>query len=503
MSMRAATADEQRHALDIAYRRAHLSLDDLWLAYFTLGGEAGPMEVEAYLHGLMPLPRGQRDMLAHAVNERLDDLTTRLRVPYTRTLRDPTPITGPLAALAGLLDGTLQAAPEELVRLLPLAADALGVRAVLHVIDYAQRQLVPVHLDPAGRGRIVGGEPLGVDSTLAGQAFQRGHAISSPADDRHRMWVPVIDGVERLGVLEITPGDDEDLDDPQLRRDCLWVANLVGHLISAGGAYGDAFDAVRRTKPRSASGELIWNLIPPLTAGTDRFVIAGQFEPCDDVGGDAFDYALSQETARLAIFDATGHSLASGLAAAAALAASRNSRRSGAGLVEQASAIDDVIATHFADRMMYVSGILAEIDLTTGRLRFIVAGHPAPLLLRDGKIVKSLAGDGRGMFGLQMRAMSVGEETLEPGDRLLLYTDGITEARDRDGQFFGSDRLENFLQRADAAGYPPPETVRRLTRAVMEHQHGRLQDDATVLLASWLPTPSEHPAPGTPRRALT
>lgn len=491
MTIRAGTADEQLRALTIAFRRADLTVEDLWVRYFTLGGEADVVEVEAYLDGLLPLPPAQRDVLAHAVNERLDDLTTRLRVPYSRTLRDPAPVAGPLAALVDLLDGTQQASPEQLVRHVGTAGAALGVHAVLHLVDYGQRQLVPVQDDPDRPGHLVTGTPAGVDSTMAGQAFQRGHVVASEAEGRSRLWVPVLDGVERLGVLGVTADDDHDLADPQLHRDCLWVANLVGHLVSAVNASGDALDTVRRTQPRTASAELVWTLLPPLTSGTDRFVVAGQLEPCHRVGGDAFDYALGEDTAQLAIFDATGHSLESGLATTAALAAYRTARRSGAGLFEQAMAVDDVIASTFAGQYMYVSGILMEVDLTAGRVRYVIAGHPAPLLLRGGTVVKTLAGDGRGLFGLPLHAMAVHEERLQPGDRLLLYTDGVTEARDHAGQFFGLDRLQSFIERADAAGFPPPETVRRLTAAVMGHQDGVLQDDATVLLASWLPGPRE------------
>jgi serine phosphatase RsbU (regulator of sigma subunit) len=113
------------------------------------------------------------------------------------------------------------------------------------------------------------------------------------------------------------------------------------------------------------------------------------------------------------------------------------------------------------------------------------AGHPAPLLLRDGRVVKELDGGRRMPFGLDTSGLTVAEETLEPGDWLALYTDGITEARDAAGQWFGEARLLEFLTRAIAGGQPPPETVRRLTQAVLEHQGGLLQDDATVLLARW------------------
>jgi serine phosphatase RsbU (regulator of sigma subunit) len=77
------------------------------------------------------------------------------------------------------------------------------------------------------------------------------------------------------------------------------------------------------------------------------------------------------------------------------------------------------------------------------------------------------------------------QEQLEPGDQLLLYTDGITEARSVDGEHFGVDRLVEFAARALADALHPAETTRRLVHAILDHQDDRLQDDATVLLVEW------------------
>jgi serine phosphatase RsbU (regulator of sigma subunit) len=100
-------------------------------------------------------------------------------------------------------------------------------------------------------------------------------------------------------------------------------------------------------------------------------------------------------------------------------------------------------------------------------------------------VVKQLDRGRRLPFGLGSPELTVGEEVLQPGDWLVLYTDGVTEARDPSGNWFGEARLVEFLRRAAAADQPPPETVRRLTRAVLTHQRGVLQDDASILLASW------------------
>jgi serine phosphatase RsbU (regulator of sigma subunit) len=88
-------------------------------------------------------------------------------------------------------------------------------------------------------------------------------------------------------------------------------------------------------------------------------------------------------------------------------------------------------------------------------------------------------------FGLETEGLTVGEEILQPGDWLALYTDGVTEARNAAGAWFGEDRLVELLEHEIAGGRPPPETVRRLNHAVLDHQGGLLQDDASLLLATW------------------
>jgi serine phosphatase RsbU (regulator of sigma subunit) len=290
--------------------------------------------------------------------------------------------------------------------------------------------------------------------------------------------------VERLGVLAIDVDDMDDLYDPGLRVHCRWLSTLLGHLVVLLSQYGDVLDRTRLRAPRTVNAELIWSLLPPLTAGVDSFVVTGIVEPRHNVSGDAFDYALSETTATLIVLDAVGHDLCSGLITAAALAAHRSARHAGYGLYEQARTIDETISQHFGDAA-FATAILAELDLTTGRLRYINAGHPNPLLMRDGKIVKPLLAGRCRPLGLGLGDLRVGEETLQPEDWLILYTDGITEARDQAGDFFGESRLMDFVRQEAAAGHPPPETARRLVNTILAHQNGALQDDATVLLARW------------------
>jgi hypothetical protein len=462
-----------------ALRHTELRLEELWLRYFALGGDADLIAVEAHLEGLVPLSRAQGDVLALVINERIDELLAQRRVPYSRTIRQERPSTGPLAALVGLLSAAGSAPPERLPHLAAEAGRALGVGIAVHLIDHEQRRLVRLP-PPEGPG-----EPtLGLDSTLAGRAFRSVRILSSDREGRPRLWVPVLDGADRLGVLEVHLTDASDLYEPALRQQCQWLASTLGHLIASMGVYGDLLERPRRRQPLSPSAELIWQQLPPLTAGTDDFALAGMLEPTYEVGGDAYDYALSETTVSLAIFDAVGHGMQAALVAAAALAAHRSARRDGRGVFDQARAIDEIVSGTFPGSL-FVTGVLAELDVASGRLRYVNAGHPPPLVLRGGRMVRELSGGRRLPFGLDTAGMTVGEEVLEPGDWLALYTDGITEARNTDGAWFGEERLVDLLTRQIAAGEPPPETARRLMKAVLEHQGGLLQDDASVLLARW------------------
>jgi hypothetical protein len=435
--------------------------------------------VDAYVHGLTELSPGERDVLAHAVNERLDELAGTHRATYSRLVRDTRPHGAPLTALVELLEGTELAPPERLTAAAAAAGRALGVRVTVLLADYEQRALHPVT-----PGRAAAGEGIGIDTTLAGRAFQQVRILPAESGGR-RLWVPLLDGVERLGVLAVEVEDDVDLYDPGLRAQCRWLSILLGHLVTLLDQYGDGLDRVRLHRPRSVAGELIWSLLPPLTAGVDSFVVTAVLEPRYDVGGDAFDYALSETTASLLVLDAVGHDLGSGLIAATALAAYRSARHGGQGLAEQARAIDEAVAAQFGDDNGFVTAVLAEVDLASGRLRYVNAGHPPPLIMRGGRVGKALTGGRRLPLGLGPGQPTVGEEMLEPEDWLVLHTDGLTEARDRSGEFFGDTRLIDFLRREAAAGHPPPETARRLMKAVLAHQEGELQDDATVLLARW------------------
>jgi len=401
-------------------------------------------------------------------------------------------------ALAGILGRSHISTAADLPGLVDDATAALGLGAEMYLIDLAQQVLRPM------RGGA--GSTLDVDGSVAGRAFRLGRVTpgSEAPEGTPTLWVPLLDGTERLGVLRIALPASIDPDDRELQERCWLLAGLIGHLVVSKRSYGDALHQVQRSKPLSVSSELLWQLLPPLTFATEQLVVSAVLEPYDHIGGDGFDYAVDLSHAFFAIYDAVGHDIQAGLTTALTLAATRNSRREGrTDLVEMGRSADDVIAPEAPGRR-FVTAVLARLEIATGRLQYLNAGHPAPLLLRANKTVKALDAAHRVPLGVLGSApgLDLGAEQLEPGDRLLLYTDGIVEARDRDGQEFGVDRLIDLAERSSAGGLPAPETLRRLSHSVREHQAGQLTDDATLLLVEWSSTGHQRllPRPAARRR---
>ncbi|HEX2043946.1 MAG TPA: PP2C family protein-serine/threonine phosphatase [Acidimicrobiales bacterium] len=377
--------------------------------------------------------------------------------------------------LSSMVESSHLLVPDDVPGLLVDHAKALGAEdAALYLVDYEQRVLVPVP-NPNGAER----DEVVIDTTLAGRCYRTLEMQTTTREDGGvRVWAPVLDGVERVGVLELAFGAEEpDLDEIRV------LAGLVAEVVMTKQAYGDLFERVRRRQPMSVAAELAWRLLPPLTFGTDALVISGVLAPAYQLGGDSFDYAVDADTARIAMFDAMGHGLEAGLLASVAMAACRTSRRAGNDLAGMAAAIDHAVGAEFGvDR--FVTAVLAELDLASGRLRWSVSGHPPPLLLRNGRIVKTLLGEVTPPLGVS-GAVVVSEEMLEPADQVLFFTDGVVEARSAEGEFFGVDRLVDMISRTSAAATPAPETMRRLLHAILDHQEGELQDDATIVVLEW------------------
>jgi serine phosphatase RsbU (regulator of sigma subunit) len=267
---------------------------------------------------------------------------------------------------------------------------------------------------------------------------------------------------------------------------CERYAHLAATLIATKSLYSDFFKLERRRQPMTMASELLWELVPPLVVAADDFVLAAMLEPCYDIGGDAFDYAINDGVLHFAVFDGMGHGLAAAGVTAFALSAYRHSRRRRLGPAATYAAVDRALFDEYPSQR-FVTALIAELDRSSGRLCWVSAGHPAPLLLRDGRLIKELDLEPSPPLGTQLAATAPaeGHESLEPGDMVLLYTDGLSEARRPGGELFTVERLGEFIERQAAGGQPAPETLRRLREAIIDRREGALRDDATALLVEW------------------
>ena len=374
-------------------------------------------------------------------------------------------------------------APDDLAATVAAHARRMGVReTVVYLADYEQITLLPL----PGRG-VPRRQDLPIEGTLAGRAFRRFEVNSTIVGNGQRLWMPLLDGVERLGVVELVLPEaptDHRLD--ELRA----LVSLVAELAVVNDAYSDVYSRLRRRKTLSLAAEMQWELLPPMSFGTERVVISGGLEPAYEIGGDSFDYAINGSLVDLLIIDSVGHGLPAAVLASVAISAYRHARRNSLGMPDMAVDINAAIATHIG-ASQFATAVLAQLDIATGRLRWINAGHPEPLIVRGLSLVRPPSCPPSRPLGLQERKPPCCETRLEPGDRLVLYTDGITEARSPNGEFFGEQRLADFIATAVAAGDPAPEMVRRLMRRLLSHQADQLQDDATIVVLEWR-TGEEH-----------
>ena len=342
--------------------------------------------------------------------------------------------------------------------------------ARVHVADYSLSALCVLPFD----GPLGDAYPL--EGTLAGRAFATGEMVATDTT----WWLPLVDGTERLGVLELE-FDEAPSAPASMLADLSTVLVL---LIVSMRRYTDVWLRTRRALTMSPAAEAQWDLLPPLATAGPEVAVSGILQPAYEIGGDSFDYALNPGRLDLAIVDAVGHGMAAVMMSTAAINSLRNNRREHGTLIEGYRQADALIGRHFG-KSNYVTGQLASLDLETGMLTWINAGHLLPLLVRNGTYAGELQCAPSMPMGLGGPVVEVAQVSLQRGDRVLFHTDGISESIAPAGDRFGMDRLADYLVRATLDGVPGPEIVRRLSAAVGTHVHHRLNDDATMVLVEY------------------
>jgi hypothetical protein len=277
----------------------------------------------------------------------------------------------------------------------------VGAQAcVLLLADYAEASLEPVAAGPPA-GRI---HPQDLIGSAAGEAYREQRSVTVALERAEEaaaagaaagglggsalvVYLPVSVRAERLGVLAVT------LPDQGLSRDVLEVlddvARVLGHVLTGARRYTDRFEILRRRRELGLAAEIQWELLPSLAFELPGFSIAGTVEPAYEIGGDNFDYAISARRLTVSVSDAVGHGLRAALLASLACTAMRNSRRAGCTIVEQTEAANRHLVEQFPGPD-FVTGLVLELDVDSGVATCLNAGHPPPLLVRDGAVSELL-----------------------------------------------------------------------------------------------------------------
>lgn len=384
--------------------------------------------------------------------------------------------------LSDLLRRANLSAPDLLVADIAASLSRAGcTHLVLYVVDYDQEVLRQLAL--AAELQAESPKEVNVVGTMAGRAFQRQEVVTTQTAAGWCAWAPVRERAERIGVLEmgfVRPPDDA-------VTLCEDLGRLVGHLVRTTDQYTDAIELGRRRQPMSLAAEIQWHLLlPPLSFRSPDVAVAGILEPAYEVGGDAFDYSLNGEILTFAILDAMGHGLASSLASTLSLAGLRYGRLRGMDLADMAHQIDEALISQFHGET-FVTGHLVRLDTATGEVTWVNAGHPDPLLVRGATVVAEAHAEPCLPLGLGIDITETGQMRLEPGDRLLFYSDGVIEARPAGGAQYGLARLRERIERHLSDQIIPAEMIRRIVKEVVAHRGGPLVDDASLIVIEWLP----------------
>ena len=367
------------------------------------------------------------------------------------------------------------------------AADVLGDRLAgeldardvsFLIADFSGHALVRLgHADSPAATRTQGDETaerVSLVGSSPGRALATQSIVVEPGPHGARLFAPVTNRGEAIGVLELVLGGQPD---EQLLAEVAFAAHALAYVIIANRRFTDLFEWGQRSVPLSLAAEIQHRLLPgSYTCEAGQFTIAGWLEPAGNVGGDTFDFALERGMLHFSLTDAMGHEVNAALLATLMIAGLRNARRAGVGLADQVRLASEGLADH-APQGGFVTGQVGRIDLRTRTATIVNGGHPLPLRLRNGRVdrVELQAEPPFGAVpGHAYRAQTL---PLEPGDRLLLFTDGMLERNT------SSVDIEAMV--AGGARMHPREAVQHLTQAIFEASGGVLEDDATAMCLDW------------------
>jgi serine phosphatase RsbU (regulator of sigma subunit) len=375
------------------------------------------------------------------------------------------------------------AAPNELVDAVRrvLVERYAAVAVELLMADYGLTVLQPVS---GGR------EPLSVYDSAAGRAFGAQEPYIEPAGGgRVRAHLPVTVRGDRLGVLSVTlPEDgerdaDTDAEVSGVLGELSEIAQVLGHEVVVAERATDLYLRARRRDRLTLAAEMQWQLLPARSSTGPGYALGAQLEPAYAVHGDNFDWSATADRLTLYVSNGMGEGTEAALLTNLAVNALRNARRAGLPIADQAALADQAVHAHYGGRS-YLSVLMLDVELATGRAQVVDAGSPRLLRLRAGTVE-------RVGFEAQL-PLGMFEETdyaaqpfrVEPGDRLVFVSDGVHAVASPAGEAYGDVALARAI--SSTRLLPAAEVPRAVLRELTGHRGGRVpQDDALVVCLDW------------------
>lgn len=398
--------------------------------------------------------------------------------------------------LPNLSDFLRLSSSEVLKEITRLVAEAFGGQAALLLLDIDGLYLHPTAIYPA---RIQEQELLDVsvplmetdEHTLSRAVFDRQTLTLSkeewtgvvPMEGENLAVVPVRMADQAVGVL--LAGYPEPFTAEQLRA-LEFMGDQAGAALVTAERYSDPVWRARRRGDPSLAAQIQEDLLPLQEQYTSRFSMAGRIEPAYNIGGDWFDYALTEGALFIAVADVSGKGLAAEHLANTGFGAVRRARRARQSLPGIASETARVFE-EVAPVGQFVTMLLAQIDAESGRMELLHAGHPAPMLIPAdidrAPYFLSISRKNPPIGAYRHKEMPEYETetfSLEPGCRLLFYSDGLTERRTAAGGMLGEEGLLELVE--SLRGLAPMPFVHHLMRELESEGEGPMTDDATVVV---------------------
>ena len=219
-------------------------------------------------------------------------------------------------------------------------------------------------------------------------------------------------------------------------------------------------------------------LLPQQLPGVNGFELAVAWEPANAVSGDYFDVlTLDERHTGICIADVAGKGMSAALLMSNLQAALKSQASATVPPAELMTSLNSLICENIVSHR-FISFIYAALDTRTRKLTYSNAGHYLPMLVRNGRCTRlTESGPVFGVFPNERYQHT--EIQLEAGDVLALFTDGVTEVRNADGEEFGEGRLQQLLL---DHSLPAAELRNKVMSAVREFGSGNFDDDVTLLV---------------------